>query len=389
MQVVCNHCHAVSEVDAARFAAPAEGLQCSACGVPLALPAVEIGPDTSWLVLMPHGQAGPYSVVEMAELFDDGSIDWSSLVWRPGLKGWRAARRDAQLITSVSTARGSGAFGDTQRVSMSPRTLWPATDTVVEPLKRALERRPNELFALATARALGPDNEDAFTQVTHRIAASEPTVADAFRSAPSIVVAAKLDAPNPDTQPVLARSSAPASWLPSVQSMALVAIVAFGFGVFAAALWGRLFARREQRAATMVVRPAPKPVAEAVPLRPPESAAVGSAVALDVQSLAAAERPELPPDAELRREVRRISPDVRRCIDDLSRGAEIEIYFAGPDGRVSDLRLRTLGLSPGRVECIRQAVRQMQVSPFQRSSYKFWHRFSYGSSGGVALEQPE
>jgi hypothetical protein len=72
-----------------------------------------------------------------------------------------------------------------------------------------------------------------------------------------------------------------------------------------------------------------------------------------------------------------VSPDVRRCIDDLKLGAEVEIYFAGSDGRVAELRLRTPGLAPGRVECITQVVRQMQVAPFRSDRYRFWHRFSY------------
>jgi hypothetical protein len=86
---------------------------------------------------------------------------------------------------------------------------------------------------------------------------------------------------------------------------------------------------------------------------------------------------EQPNDAELRREVHRVSPEVRRCIDDLSLGAEVEVRFEGQSGQVSELKLRTPGLSPGAIECLTHAVQQMQVEPFQRESYKFWHRFSY------------
>jgi GYF domain 2 len=375
MQVVCNHCHAVCEVDADRFAAPSSALSCDVCRAPLALPAVEIGPETRWLVLMPHGQAGPYGAGQMAELLDQASIDWSSLVWRAGLKGWRSARRDPELVTSVASARGASAYGDTQRVSMSSRALMPAADTIVEPLKRALARRSSDAFALAGAAAVAPDSGE-YTQVTQRVAPPDPPVLEAKRSAPPVGSALQREAKNSDTQPVVARASTPNSWLPSAQSMFLVAIVAFGFGVLAAALWGRYVVRHAQRPATVLVRPVPQPVPVAEPvLVAPER--VAEAPPLDVRSLGLDAPHELPLDVELRREVRRISPDVRRCLDDLSRGAEVEIYFEGSNGRVGELRLRTPGFTPGRIECITQALRQMQVAPFSRAHYKFWHRFSY------------
>jgi hypothetical protein len=64
-------------------------------------------------------------------------------------------------------------------------------------------------------------------------------------------------------------------------------------------------------------------------------------------------------------------------VDNLERGAEIEIYFAGRTGLVHDVKLRTQRLTPGRVECITQAVRQMHVEPFRDQQYKYWHKFSY------------
>jgi len=86
---------------------------------------------------------------------------------------------------------------------------------------------------------------------------------------------------------------------------------------------------------------------------------------------------DLPTDGELRREAKRVSPDVRRCVDNLTHGAELEIYFEGRTGRVAEVKLRTQRLTPGRVECITQAVRQMQVEPFRNQQYKYWHKFSY------------
>ena len=96
-----------------------------------------------------------------------------------------------------------------------------------------------------------------------------------------------------------------------------------------------------------------------------------------VTSIAGPPTQDLPAESELRREVKRVSPDVRRCVDNLERGADVEIYFDGPTGHVRDVRLRTQRLTPGRVECITQAVRQMQVSPFRGAQYKYWHKFSY------------
>jgi hypothetical protein len=378
MQVVCSQCHAVCEVDAGHFAAPSSALACDQCSAPLALPAVEVGPDTSWLVLMPQGQAGPYNAAQMAELVDHASIDWGSLVWRAGLKSWRPARRDPMLVTAVASAQGASAFGDTQRVGIRPRSFLPATDTVVEPVHRALAGRASEVFARA-AQTEPIVSDDAFTQVTQRVPPSGPV--DTGPLPPARKMAPALREPaHPDTQPVLARASAPVSWLPTLQSMSMVALVAFAFGVLAAALWGRYVVRHDAlRAQTVVVRPArqPVPVTEPVRALPPVATGAGTSPQVDVQSLSTHVMSEQPSEAELRREVRRVSPDVRRCLDDLSRGADVEAFFEGKTGRVSELNLRTTDLSPGGAECVTEAIRQMQFEPFQRESYRFSYRFSY------------
>lgn len=411
MQVVCNQCHAVCEVDADSFASPSSALTCDECSAPLALPAVEIGTDTTWLVLMPKGQTGPYNAAQMAELMDHASIDWGSLIWRAGLKGWRPARRDPTLVTSIASAQGAGAYGDTRPLALRPRSFLPNTDTVVEPLRRAFARRGSDDFSIGDDH-YSHEVDDAFTKVTHRVPpadsrrgaearayAREPNVearayardqnvearlaADALRTIPTPTPTPtppprELREPmNPDTQPVLARASSPTSWLPTLQSMSMVAIVAFAFGVLAAALWGRYVVRHEQRAATVLVRPAPPPVPTTEPVRSASTQGVGTALPLDVHSLSTHVMNEQPADAELRREVHRVSPDVRRCIDDRERGAEVEIYFVGQTGKVSEAKVRTEGLSSGAVECLTNALQQMQIDPFQRESYRFWHRFSY------------
>lgn len=375
MQVVCTQCHAVCDLDAGAPAASKAVQRCAQCEAPLSLPAVEIEPEAAWLVLMPTGQAGPFSASHMAQLFEQANVDWTSLVWRTGLKGWRPARRDPQLVTAVASARGAGAWGDTQRVSPR-RSLLPAADTIVDappglttPFKRFGATVPSSVWS--------DERDDGATQAMERPQPPEPTLADAFRSAPAIMATHAVFEPSKPA-PVTPRRSSPNSWLPSAQSMAIVAVVAFGFGVLAAALWGRWLHAPVARPATVVVRSAP---AEAL-VAPPAPAlqattAIANPLELPVPRAPAAPTQDVPSDAELRREVKRISPDIRRCVDNLSRGADLEIYFEGATGRARDVRLRTPGLTPGRVACITQVARQMQVEPFAQATHRFWHRFSY------------
>ncbi|HEX6244654.1 MAG TPA: GYF domain-containing protein [Polyangiales bacterium] len=376
MQVVCTQCHAVCDLDVGPAAASDAQQRCSRCTAPLSFPAVEVEAEASWLVLMPSGQAGPYSASHMAELFEQANLDWTSLVWRSGLKGWRPARRDPQLVTAVASARGAGAWGDTQRVAPR-RSPLPAADTIVDVAPGL--GAPPRFGATVPSAAWTDDSDQLATQAIGRppaaaSAAAEPTFADAFRSAPAILATAAVFEPSKG-RAVTQRQSSPTSWLPSAQSMALVAVVAFGFGVLAAAVWGRMRHPASTHPTTVSVRatppasaPEPQPIAPAPPT-------VASAVTLP--SVVQASLQEVPNDAELRREVKRVSPDIRRCVDDLSRGADLEVYFDGPSGRARDVRLKTQGLTPGRVACITQAARQMQVEPFLQPTHKFWHRFSY------------
>lgn len=329
--------------------------------------------EVTWLVLLPAGQAGPYTAAQMAALLDDGGLNWSSLVWRQGLKGWRSARRDPQLVTSAAAARGMSSWGDTLRVGSSRRSPLPAADTVVEPA-------PPQLTSLFD-RSRRPANFDwaedsgaAPTQLASRPA--ESTLADAFRSAPGIVGSPASQLPT-DTVPVRPRQSSPSSWLPSPQSMLVVAVVAFASGVLVAALWGRLAPRIQPRSPTVIVRSSVTHTPPVVSHAEPQLVEVAPQMPVAVTSIAAPPSHDVPVESELLREVRRVSPDVRRCVDDLARGADLEIYFDGPTGHVRDIKLRAQRLTPGRAECITQAVRQMQVSPFRKDQYKYWHKFSY------------
>lgn len=367
MQVVCPQCHAVCVVPDVQVAAEGTELHCEECGASLGNALTTSGSslpsEVTWLALLPAGQTGPYDAQQMAELFDQGSLDWGSLVWRQGLKGWRPARRDPQLVTATAAARGASSWGDTQRVG-TRRSLLPAGDTVVEPAPPMPGAYPPPPAGLDWE-----ENGAAPTQPTVRT--QDPTLADAFRSAPSILGGEQ----RADAAAVTQRPSSPSSWLPSPQSMLMVAVVAFASGVVVAALWGRIGPRAAQRASTVIVRSTPPLVPPSRPVELAEVAPPPPPVA--ITSVMPVPSHDQPRDLELRREAKRISPDVRRCVDNLARGADLEIYFEGSTGRVRDVKLRTQRLAPGRVECIVQAARQMQVAPFRDAQFKYWHKFAY------------
>jgi hypothetical protein len=43
---------------------------------------------------------------------------------------------------------------------------------------------------------------------------------------------------------------------------------------------------------------------------------------------------------------------------------------------VAGVNLHASRLTAGAVECITQALRQLRVTPFQRTEHKLWHRFA-------------
>lgn len=377
MQVICAQCRTECVVPEEQVPAPGEAAPCQKCGADLssliAEGAAAAQALTRWLVLTPGGQVGPLDATEMSQLLGQGRMDWTTLVWRQGLKGWRPARRDPQLVTAAAAARGGSSSGDTQRVAPR-RHLMPAADTIVQaaPPGLTLESGEEEIYSW-------PEPDNSLTQVSPRIP-SEPTLAAAFRSAPSIIAshgAADLTGGAPA---VGQRRSSPTSWLPSAQSMLIVAVVAFAAGVLVAALWGRLSPSTHARSSTVIVSPPVRepqrpPVAPTEPhVAPPAPAPLNVAVS----SMATTPSHAGPLDEELRREVKRVSPDIRRCVNNLAQGADLDITFEGSTGRVRDVKLRGVRPAPGRVECITQAARQMQVEPFTQPEYRFLHKFSYG-----------
>jgi hypothetical protein len=462
MQVVCAQCHSVVLIENVGAAASGTDAQCSRCGAAIDLQAAsaESG-EAAWLIQTPDGHMGPFDASHMAALFDQGSVGWSSLIWRAGLKDWRAARRDPQLVTAVASVRG-GVRGDTQRVA-EQMSLLPEPAAAPEPaLPLTVAEQALAVPVVPRPRPrVGLDSGNVWRQSSPSTA-TESTFADVLRSAPSIL--APLPAlESVDPEPVVPRASRPHSWLPSAQTMSVVAALAFVSGVLVAALWEHFVHRQHVRAATILMaapQPAPalvatsgvgqpasssagrpeaaaaasaptvaRPEAAAAASAPtvarPEAAAEASAPTVARPEAAAAAsaptiaRPEaaaeasaptvprseaaaaasaptvarseaaapasLEPDAlrdrpeplALAREFKRVSAEVRHCVGTSARGVDVEIYFDGPSGQVAGVNLHTSRLTPGGVECITQALRQMRVSPFRNAEHKLWHRFAF------------
>jgi hypothetical protein len=379
MQVVCAQCHAVVVVEDVASASPAVDAACARCGAAIDLQAaVPESGETAWLIQTADGRAGPYSAPDMALMFDRGGADWNSLVWRAGLKDWRAARRDPQLVTALASVRGGGESWDTQRVAGHTSLLSEISaelELEPEPPEPTLASAAVPVPVVAAQPAAPRERAEAFRRLEPGLA--EPTFADVLRSAPSIL------ATLPTLEPAHARSVARAapgrhSWLPSAQSMLLVAILAFVSGVMVAALWGRVIERQPGRASTIVVAAAPLARELA---RGPASSAVGGLVAtppaVAADGVGATALREQPGPGELAREFKRISPDVRRCVGTPVRAVDVEVFFDGESGQVAGVNLHTSRLTPGEVECTTQALRQMDVGPFRNAEHKLWHRFAF------------
>lgn len=374
MQVVCAKCHAVVVIEDVASASPGVEAACARCGAPIDLQAaVPESGETTWLIQTADGQAGPFSAPQMALMFDRSSADWNSLVWRAGLKDWRAARRDPQLVTALASVRGGGGSWDTQRVA--------GHTSLLSELSAELELAPPEppltsaAVPIAAAQpAATRERAESFRRLEPGLA--EPTFADVLRSAPSIL------ATLPTLEPAHARAvgrAAPSrqSWLPSTQSMLLVASLAFGLGVLAAALWGRVIERQRARVSTVVV--AALPQARELAQRPALSASAGPVAApqASTDGAGATALQEQPAASELAGEFKRISPDVRRCLGTPARAVDVEVFLDGASGQVAGVNLHTSRLTPGEVECTTHALRQLHVAPFRNAEHKLWHRFAF------------
>jgi hypothetical protein len=400
MHVVCAQCHAIVVVEDVASANLGVDTPCVRCGAPIDLhAAVPESGEMAWLIQTAEGQAGPCSALHMALLFDSGNADWGSPIWRPGLKGWRAARRDPELVTALASVRGGGGSQDTQRVAGHLSLL-------AEPLVAVREREQVELalagegsgltlasessglaLASGSVRIGGRPRAEAEDVRYFEPGRAEPTFADVLRSAPSVLTALPTLEPAPTRRAPLRRG-----WLPSTRSMLLVAVLAFASGVLAAAFGGRILERRPARASTIVFAAPPRaaqPHAAAQAVAPATtSAEPGREVAepgaqlpplasAAEQAAEASSARELPAPAELARALRRVAPEVRRCLGAPARTVEVEVLFEGASGQVGGINLHTSRLRPGEVECITHALRQLRVSAFRSPQHKLAHRFAF------------
>ncbi len=372
--------------------------------------------DEAWFVALAGIQQGPYTASEYSRLLEQERVDWTTPVWREGLKDWRPARRDAILVTAVAWARGNA--GDTMRHSAIPSSLT-SDDTVVDVLPVGLFRSSAKNAVLETvpppvsqapaieaaegvspapgpkltpssrpAAWSSPENESFRAGLGMRSMASQlPTEPNAPmpagpassqthapRSAASLN---RAGAPLESTAqfdlgpPVRASVAATQSWMPNLRSMLSVAAVAFAAGVLVAASWGHWSGASEATAvkADHAVVPARKDQAHPTPS--PVARPLGTPLP------AAAPLRELPDPEELRAEVRHVAPDVKRCVQDPAMGIDVDIYLDGPSGRVRDVDVRSPLLALSRVACVSQAVRQIQLVPFARRELKLMHKFSW------------
>jgi predicted Zn finger-like uncharacterized protein len=401
-----------------------------------------------WFLWIEGSQRGPYKAEQVAAFIEGGQIDWATQVWRDGFKDWRAARRDATLVTAVAGARGVA--GDTMRLNAARSFLAPE-DTIVDtranifapssqrvsvasssggtttqdmlsstsetqaidardlPLPPKPEaspsNRPNLRPNPPPAQLNSPENA-AFraglglpidtqahravkpTSKPPRSASGAPaapgTVGEAFRSAPNLLKSSAVESVSGAPQQPL--SEARETWLPRPQSLLAVAALAFAGGVLAAAVASRYVVRHKEPQTTHMAASAPAPEKTSPPPAPvvpgpapaaPDSATPApAALAMPAPAAPAALR-ELPEPEELRAEVRRVAPDVRRCIIDPALGVDVGVFFDGATGKVRNVEVRTPQISPGRVDCVVHATRQMQLVPFSRAELKLEHKFSW------------
>lgn len=377
--------------------------------------------DEAWFVLIDGAQKGPYRAHEVADLIEQGQMDWGTKVWREGFRDWRVARRDATLVTAVA---GAKAVGDTMRLDAA-RTLVAPEDTLVE-------ARPNVLLTTGSQRVSAAAQDELLQSTSDTQAIDERDLPEALRqeraahkppgawnSPENAAFRAALGLPN-DTQKLRSRAgSTPKSgptfadtyrtasspvrtgpvsearaqhegaddseaWVPKPQSLFAVASIAFAGGVLVAAIASRFIAKPEEPVTS-------EPVVKAARSARDESAGPPPARTEALPATTPAAKPpepvttppvlaparELPEPHELRGAVRRIAPDVKRCLVDPKAGVEVALFIDGASGRTRDVNVRTVELAPARVECVIEAVRQIQLEPFARDEVKLEHRFMW------------
>lgn len=392
---------------------------------PVARPARRVSSpgEEAWFVSIESTEEGPFNALELARMLEQERISWATPVWRDGMKAWRPARRDASLVTAVAGARGYA--GDTMRLSSSRSFLAP-DDTIIEmspkllPETAALYGQPAQptpedlLSSNSETKALdmraeverserpsnrpaawsSPQNEafrqhlglnDSHERDPSSLQHNLPTMADAFRSAPSLIHSQPHLA-SADLSLTTSRPAPAEAWSTRAQSFWAVAAMAFAGGVLVAALWARVLGPTS--APTKPLKPAATDLSASTvhaKAQAPSSAQVATALAPPAPPFAAPRAVddgttalrELPDPDELRDAVREVAVDVKKCVISPARGVDVDLYLDGPTGRVRDVQVRSPQLPPGRVACINHALRKLQVGPFTRPELKLMHKFSW------------
>lgn len=280
-------------------------------------------PESSWYTVGRDGHEGPFDATELAQKLDQGELDWSDTVWREGMRSVRPARRDGALVVAVANARGAA----------------PATMRIDTPLLGMNEQEP------------GPEplpEEDTLVDAIPAGLASTWPVRPGWPGAP-----------RPNRSQSLARAL----------KFTTLAVLAFVGGGLLVAIAGRVVTLTQST--PVMAHAAPTlPVAQAAVVpTPPSSLTPPSSGELVKRTLPALD--------EVRAELRRLGPSVRRCVRDPKAGIELDVTVAGETGRPRQIDVRTPRLTPGMIECTKAAVQDLAVAPFTASELAYSHRYAW------------
>lgn len=218
------------------------------------------------------------------------------------------------------------------------------------------------------------------------------TLAAAFRSAPSLMASGQANAQHEPVTQTPSWNPIP----PKFRSGAAVAVLSFLGGILVTAIWARV-SSSDQTAPTVVIEPTPtaapsagRPAAAAVATTAKRSPGAKRAKPVVAFVAEPDDRPmprqtllepeplrELPQSDEIRAAVKLVTPDVRRCLANPRKGVDLAIHIDGPSGRVREVKIRRPSLPPGRAQCVRHAVRQIQIAPFARPDLRLLHKFAW------------
>jgi hypothetical protein len=134
-------------------------------------------------------------------------------------------------------------------------------------------------------------------------------------------------------------------------------------------------ARTEPAAPAPVSEPPPAQLHAAAEGAPPTSAAAPSETSSPTPSPSDETEPRSSPAIdEVRAELQRLSPALRRCTR--TPGLAMRVRLDGPSGRVRDFRVTAPALGPGSLECLKEGLTELQVAPFEQQEFALEHRFS-------------